>query len=83
MKKTFRICPVCEKQFPKNNKTAYCSDECRATAIRVMHSSQTSEYIRRNKKRFEVLQQYVERNNLKRILKKYKPKKRNSTNENA
>lgn len=83
MKELFRICPVCEKQFPKNNKTAYCSDECRETAIRVMRNSQTREYIYKNKKRFEVLQQYVERNNLKRILKKYKPKKRNSTNENA
>lgn len=73
MNETFRVCPVCEKEFPKNNKTAYCSDECRATAIRVMSSSQTSEYIQRNKKRFEILQQYIERNNLKRILKKYKP----------
>lgn len=83
MKELFRICPVCQSSFPKKSKTMYCSDECKAVALRVMNNSNTWEYIQKKKKSFLMLQQYVERNNLKRILKKYKPKKRNSTNENA
>ena len=84
MKETERACPVCLKTFPKEGHTLYCSDECTAAARRVLQLTCYSQRKNFQKKKFQALVDYSERNNIKKLVKKYMPKrKKEKVNENA
>ena len=79
MKETFRVCPVCEKKFPRTKACArYCSTECRKVANRVLFATGSGFYAKLRREKYLALVRYTEQNNLKKILKKYKPQTNNN-----
>lgn len=71
-KKT-RICENCGKPFLGATQQLYCSNECYKVARNARRSTNTKLRARDNSKLFMNLLKYVEENNLKELLEKYKP----------
>lgn len=66
-------CKVCGKQFEAVRHQIYCSEDCRKKEMVRLNKIRRAQRIR--KVNFAKLLKYVEVNNLRKILKKYLPKK--------
>lgn len=84
MKETERTCPVCLKKFPKNGHTTYCSNNCAEIAWRVLLTSNYTQIKKIRERKFQALVNYSQKHNIKKLVKKYMPKRRKAkVNENA
>lgn len=73
MSKESRICLICGKSFVGSGHQNYCTPGCKRRAQIIAEQYNSDRYIREAK--FAALLKYVEDNNMREILAKYKPNK--------
>lgn len=73
MGKVQRICVWCAESFFGSQQALYCSPECYKKHRNAMRRAGKLHQAADNSKKFAALLKYTEENNLREILKKYRP----------